>query len=180
MDIPLKTRLALWWKRPRMNDDPYLYLQKSRLPITNILVLLPKKREQSRIARMFIQSLQNAAGPERRLHIRFVTMRQNLENIDPEITDRLITYSSEHVNRWGLPQQALLDIILPTQPQAVIDLNREFDPVSSIIVQHSRAPLRIGFYTAEKEKYYNILIDAVETDHLGQGYHNIQQLLGLT
>jgi len=40
--------------------------------------------------------------------------------------------------------------------------------------------MRIGFYTEESEKYYNILIERKGSEYLEIGFRNIQQLLGLT
>ena len=107
-------------------------------------------------------------------------MRRNLEHVDSSINDRLITYSKEHVNRWGLLHKSFLEIIFTSQPEAVIDLNFDFDPISATIVQKSNAPMRIGFYTEESEKYYNILIERKGNEYLEIGFRNIQQLLGLT
>jgi len=72
-----------------------------------------------------------------------------------------------------------LEIVFSSQPDAVIDLNLDFDPVSATIVQQSNAPMRIGFYTEESEQYYNILIDRKGSDYIEKGFLNIQQLLGL-
>ena len=181
MDLPLKTRMALRWNlsRKKSNSNVGLALRKERYPFSNLLVLLPKKPEHSRMARIFIQSLQNAIGPEGRIQVRYIAMRRNLEFIDSSINDRLITYSNEHINRWGLPYKSFLEIVFSSQPDAAIDLNLDFDPVSATIVQQSNAPMRIGFYTEESEQYYNILIDRKGSDYIEKGFLNIQQLLGL-
>lgn len=181
MDLPLKTRMALRWNlsRKKSNSNVGLALRKERYPFSNLLVLLPKKPEHSRMARIFIQSLQNAIGSEGRIQVRYIAMRRNLEFIDSSINDRLITYSNEHINRWGLPYKSFLEIVFSSQPDAVIDLNLDFDPVSATIVQQSNAPMRIGFYTEESEQYYNILIDRKGSDYIEKGFLNIQQLLGL-
>jgi len=118
-------------------------------------------------------------GPQGRIQVRYIVKRRNLEYVDPSINDRLITYSDEHVNRWGLPEQSLLEIIFVSRPEVVIDLNVEFDPISAAIVQQSGAPMRIGFYNEENEKYFNILIERKESDYFEEGYLKIQQLLGL-
>jgi hypothetical protein len=181
VDLPLKTRMALRWNlsREKSNSNVGLALRKERYPFSNLLVLLPKKPEHSRMARIFIQSLQNAIGPEGRIQVRYIAMRRNLEFIDSSINDRLITYSNEHLNRWGLPYKSFLEIVFSSQPDAVIDLNLDFDPVSATIVQQSNAPMRIGFYTEESEQYYNIMIDRKGSDYIEKGFLNIQQLLGL-
>jgi hypothetical protein len=163
----------------KSNNSVGLALRKERYPFSNLLVLLPKKPEHSRMARIFIQSLQNAIGSEGRIQVRYIAMRRNLEFIDSSINDRLITYSNEHINRWGLPYKSFLEIVFSSQPDAVIDLNLDFDPVSATIVQQSNAPMRIGFYTEESEQYYNILIDRKGSDYIEKGFLNIQQLLGL-
>ncbi len=173
--------MALRWNlsREKSNSNVGLALRKERYPFSNLLVLLPKKPEHSRMARIFIQSLQNAIGPEGRIQVRYIAMRRNLEFIDSSINDRLITYSNEHLNRWGLPYKSFLEIVFSSQPDAVIDLNLDFDPVSATIVQQSNAPMRIGFYTEESEQYYNIMIDRKGSDYIEKGFLNIQQLLGL-
>ena len=93
--------MALRWNlsREKSNSNVGLALRKERYPFSNLLVLLPKKPEHSRMARNFIQSLQNAIGPEGRIQVRYIAMRRNLEFIDSSINDRLITYSNEHLNR---------------------------------------------------------------------------------
>ena len=181
MDLPLKTRMALRWNlsREKSNSNVGLALRKERYPFSNLLVLLPKKPEHSRMARIFIQSLQNAIGPEGRIQVRYIAMRRNLEFIDSSINDRLITYSNEHLNRWGLPYKSFLEIVFSSQPDAVIDLNLDFDPVSATIVQQSNAPMRIGFDNEESEEYYKIMIDRKGSDYIEKGFLNIQQLLGL-
>ncbi len=181
MNLPWKTRIALWWDRPRKDTfaNSNLSLRKEIHPFSNLLILLPKTPEASHAARMFIQSLQNAIGPQGRIQVRYIAKRINLEYVDARINDRLITYSDEHINRWGLPEQSLLEIIFVSKPEVVIDLNLDFDPVSATIVQKSGAPMRIGFYNEENEKYFNILIERKENQHLEEGYGKIQQLLGL-
>ena len=72
-----------------------------------------------------------------------------------------------------------MEIVFSSQPDAVIDLNLDFDPISATIAQQSNAPMRIGFYTEESEQYYNILIDRKGSDYIEKGFLNIQQLLGL-
>jgi hypothetical protein len=74
VDLPLKTRMALWLNRTRekSNGKVGLALRKERYPISNLLVLLPKNPEHSRLARIFIQSLQNAIGPEGRILVRLL------------------------------------------------------------------------------------------------------------
>ncbi|MFQ6677689.1 MAG: hypothetical protein ACE5D0_05145 [Fidelibacterota bacterium] len=181
MNLPLKTRIALWWGRHRKDSlfQPNLLLGKEKYPFSNFLILLPKSPESSRAARMFTQSLQNAIGPQGHIQVRYIAKRINLEYVDTAINDRLITYSDENINRWGLPEQSLLKIIFVSKPEVVIDLNLEFDPVSATIVQQSAAPMRIGFYNEENEKYFNILIDRNENEFIENGYKKIQQLLGL-
>ncbi len=173
--------MALRWNlsREKSNSNVGLALRKERYPFSNLLVLLPKKPEHSRMARIFIQSLQNAIGPEGRIQVRYIAMRRNLEFIDSSINDRLITYSNEHLNRWGLPYKSFLEIVFSSQPDAVIDLNLDFDPVSATIVQQSNAPMRIGFDNEESEEYYKIMIDRKGSDYIEKGFLNIQQLLGL-
>lgn len=119
-------------------------------------------------------------GPKDRIQVRFIAKRMNLEYVDNRINDRLITYSDDHINRWGLLEQSFLDIIFVSKPEVVIDLNIDFDPVSATIVQKSGAPMRIGFYNKDNEKYFNILIERNENEYLEEGYKKIQQLLGLT
>lgn len=181
MNLPWKTRIALWWDRPRKDTfaNPNLSLRKEKYPFSNLLILLPKKPEYSRAARMFIQSLQNAMGPQGRIQVRYIAKRINLEYVEPAINDRLITYSDENINRWGLLEQSFLEIIFVSKPEVVVDLNLDFDPVSATIVQKSGAPMRIGFYNKENEKYFNILIERNENEYLEEGYKKIQQLLGL-
>ena len=87
--------MALWWNRTRKKSNRTigLALRKERYPLSNLLVLLPKNPEHSRMARIFIQALQNAIGPEGRIQVRYIAMRRNLEHVDSSINDRLITYS---------------------------------------------------------------------------------------
>ncbi len=182
MDLSLKTRLALWWNRPGKHTfTPLaLALREQKQVFSNLLVLLPTAPEQSRSAHMFIQSLQNTIGPSAKLHVRYVAKRRNLEYFDSQINDRLITYSKDHLNRWGLPEQSLLEIIITSPPEVVVDLNVGFDPVSVMITKYSRAPLRIGFYHEDSERYYNILIKHGQNRFINEGYSKIQQLLGLS
>jgi len=182
VDLPLKTRVALWWNRSWKDTlaNPKLSLSKETYSFSNLLILLPNNPEYSRAARVFIQSLQNAMGPKGRIQVRYIAKRMNLEYVDERINDRLITYSDEHINQWGLLEQSFLEIIFVSKPEVIIDLNLDFDPVSATIVQKSGAPMRIGFYNKDNEKYFNILIDRSENEYLEEGYKKIQQLLGLT
>ena len=66
MDLPIKTRIGLFWKGLFFgikNTDSPLALDKNIPELGGVLFLLPEAENHIRVVRIFLQSIHNALGP---------------------------------------------------------------------------------------------------------------------
>ena len=133
-----------------------------------------------RVARIFLQSVSNAIGPQGTVTTYAVIKHSLLDTLNETFHTQFIPYFQEDVNRWGLPTEDLVKRVLFRDFDALVDLNPKFNPLVAAITYQSQAPLRICFHTPLGEPYFNVTIEKKGTDFLEAGYQNIQQLLGLS
>ncbi len=182
MKIPLKTRLALWWLRHRQKPTPHsnpLALRRHGRQVSSLLLFLPTNGDDLRVARIFLQSVSNAIGPQGTVKTYAVIKHTLLDTLQETLHTQFIPYFQEDVNGWGLPTEALVKRVLFRDFDALVDLNPRFNPLVAAITYRSDAPLRICFHTPLGEPYFNVTIEKKGTDFLEAGYEDIQQLLGL-
>ena len=182
MDLPIKTRIGLFWKGLFFgikNTDAPLALDKNIPELGGVLFLLPEAENHIRVVRIFLQSIHNALGPYPAMKIEYALAKKSRISYGTLVKEPLIVYSSNDLNYWGLPKRALLNKCSGLDINAAIDLNPDFNPIAVTLMQVARAEVKIGYYSIKKERYYNILIDRKKTDFLERGNRYIIQLLGL-
>ena len=182
MDLPIKTRAALFWRSlffGAKNTDAPLALDKNIPELGSVLFLLPEAEHYTRVVRIFLQSIQNALGPFPAMKLEYALSKIRRISYGSLIKEPFIVYSSNDLNYWGLPKKKLLNKCSGLNINAAIDLNPDFNPIAITLMQAARAEVKIGYYSRKRERYYNILIDRKNTDFLERGYRYIIQLLGL-
>jgi len=182
MDLPIKTRAALFWRGlffGTKNTDASLTLDKNIPELGSVLILLPEAEKYIRIVRIFLQSIQNALGPYPAMKIEYALAEKSRISYGTLVKEPLIVYSSSDLNYWGLPKRKLLNKCSGLDINAAIDLNPDFNPIAVTLIQAAKAEVKIGYYSRKGERYYNILIDRKNTDFLERGNSYIIQLLGL-
>ena len=182
MDLPIKTRAALFWRSlffGTKNTDAPLALDNNNPELGSVLFLLPEAEHYIRVVRIFLQSIQNALGPFPVMKIEYVLAKKSRISYGNLVKEPLIVYSSSDLNYWGLPKRKLLNKCSGLDISAAIDLNPDFNPIAVTLMQAARAEVKIGYYSRKGERYYNILIDRKNTDFLERGNRYIMQLLGL-
>jgi len=182
MDLPIKTRAALFWRGlffGAKNTDEPLALDKNISELGSVLFLLPEAENHIRVVRIFLQSIHNALGPYPAMKIEYALSKGSCISYGTLVKEPLIVYSSDDLNYWGLPKRNLLNKCSSLDINAAIDLNPDFNPIAITLMQAARAEVKIGYYSRKRERYYNILIDRKNTDFLERGNRYIIQLLGL-
>ena len=181
MDIPFKTRLALFFINliSKSIKNSTLGINENNNAISRVLFVVPEEFNYSRVVRIFLQSIYNSMGPDPTMKIDYALSKQSLISYDGLINNPLILFSSIDQNYWGLPNDQLINKCKKLEFNAVIDLNPEFNPFSTSLIKHIKANIKIGYYSTYAEKYYNILIERKDTDFLERGNSYILQLLGL-
>ncbi len=103
----------------------------------------------------------------------------NRNNLDAGLAQDFRGYSNTDINRFGLLKSSAINRILSRKFDVAVDLNPDFHPLTAQLIGASAADLRIGFQAAEKEPFYNIILERDKQDFIEMGYLRIQQLLGL-
>ena len=93
--------------------------------------------------------------------------------------DDYILYSEEDLNRWGLPNKELIRTCNDINVDAVLDLNQEFSSASATLTRAVSSPLKLGFYSEEGEKFYNIMVRRKGEELAESGFKEIFQILGI-
>ena len=181
MDIPFKTRLALFFNNliSKSIKNSTLGINENNNAISRVLFVVPEEFNYSRVVRIFLQSIYNSMGPDPTMKIDYALSKQSLISYDGLINNPLILFSSTDQNYWGLPNDQLINKCKKLEFNAVIDLNPEFNPFATSLIKDIKANIKIGYYSTYAEKYYNILIERKDTDFLERGNSYILQLLGL-
>ena len=140
---------------------------------------MPEHATESDLAKRFLESMRNALGPRK---------KRNMKLLGPEIIGNLIDihefndyifYTDEDLNRWGKPGKELIGACEKIKVDTILDLNQEFAPSSAALSKIISAPMKIGFYSEEGEKIYNIMIRRKGEDLAESGFKEIFQILGI-
>lgn len=182
MELPFKTRFALKWQERKIKwflRSKQLTISKEKQGISSLLIVLPEVEEQLRIAVYFVQALMNAMGASGPITMRFVGRDFLRNTFEQNMADVFRGYSEVDIDRWGMLKSSALNRILSRHWDAAVDLNPDFNPITTQIVGRSGADLRIGFYDEEKEPFFNVLLERDKDDYIEKGYLRIQKFLGL-
>ena len=171
-----------WLKRLRsggkLGFNSLAIKKRGKIPIS-YLIILPEHATESDLAKRFLESMRNALGPRK---------KRNMKLLGPEIIGNLIDihefndyifYTDEDLNRWGKPGKELIGACEKIKVDTILDLNQEFAPSSAALSKIIRAPMKIGFYSEEGEKIYNIMIRRKGEDLAESGFKEIFQILGI-
>ena len=171
-----------WLKRLRsggkLGFNSLAIKKRGKIPIS-YLIILPEHATESDLAKRFLESMRNALGPRK---------KRNMKLLGPEIIGNLIDihefndyifYTDEDLNRWGKPGKELIGACEKIKVDTILDLNQEFAPSSAALSKIISAPMKIGFYSEEGEKIYNIMIRRKGEDLAESGFKEIFQILGI-
>ena len=171
-----------WLKRLRsggnLGFNSLAIKKRGKIPIS-YLIILPEHATESDLANRFLESMRNALGPRK---------KRNMKLLGPEIIGNLIDihefndyifYTDEDLNRWGKPGKELIGACEKIKVDTILDLNQEFAPSSAALSKIISAPMKIGFYSEEGEKIYNIMIRRKGEDLAESGFKEIFQILGI-
>ena len=62
---------------------------------------------------------------------------------------------------------------------AVLDLNQDFSPISATLCAEIIAPIKLGFYSAQGESYYNVMVRRTGEELAESGFKEIFQIIGI-
>ena len=172
MEIDLKTRYALWYRRRLLrvqSSGKAVKLSLSKDRLRSVLFFLPDKIEHIRIVEYFIKSISHSElnGTE----IRFLCSQKAGTRYLKLINTGIQMYNEEGLDPWGLPQFPL--------ENRICKLNTEFNPVHACLARASNASIRIGFDSRLADHYYNVTLELKEAAFLEKSYLKMEQLLGL-
>ncbi|MDP6877427.1 MAG: hypothetical protein VYB52_05160 [Candidatus Neomarinimicrobiota bacterium] len=176
------TKAALWWHRIRTrgkSGSNSLSLKKrGKLPI-DFLIILPEHATESDLAKRFLDAMKNALGPRKKRNMKLLGPSGIGNIIEINEFEDYILYTEEDLNRWGLPGKELINTCQKIKVDAILDLNQEFATVSATITRTVTAPLKLGFYSEEGEKFYNIMVRRKGEELAESGFKEIFQILGI-
>jgi len=176
------TKAALWWHRIRTrgkSGSNSLSLKKrGKLPI-DFLIILPEHATESDLAKRFLDAMKNALGPRKKRNMKLLGPSGIGNIIEINEFEDYILYTEEDLNRWGLPGKELISTCQKIKVDAILDLNQEFATVSATITRTVTAPLKLGFYSEEGEKFYNIMVRRKGEELAESGFKEIFQILGI-
>ena len=176
------TKAALWWHRIRTRGKSGLnslsLKKRGKLPI-DFLIILPEHATESDLAKRFLDAMKNALGPRKKRNMKLLGPSGIGNIIEINEFEDYILYTEEDLNRWGLPGKELISTCQKIKVDAILDLNQEFATVSATITRTVTAPLKLGFYSEEGEKFYNIMVRRKGEELAESGFKEIFQILGI-
>ena len=171
-----------WLKRFRsggkLGFNSLAIKKRGKIPIS-YLIILPEHATESDLAKRFIESMRNALGPRKKRNMRLLGPEIIGNLIDIHEFNDYIFYTDEDLNRWGKPGKELIGACEKIKVDTILDLNQEFAPSSAALSKIISAPMKIGFYSEEGEKIYNIMIRRKGEDLAESGFKEIFQILGI-
>ena len=176
------TKAALWWHRiltrGKSGSNSLSLKKRGKLPI-DFLIILPEHATESDLAKRFLDAMKNALGPRKKRNMKLLGPSGIGNIIEINEFEDYILYTEEDLNRWGLPGKELINTCQKIKVDAILDLNQEFATVSATITRTVTAPLKLGFYSEEGEKFYNIMVRRKGEELAESGFKEIFQILGI-
>ena len=171
-----------WWKKisswGELGPKSLAIKKKGRLPI-NYLIILPEHATETDLASRFLDAMRNALGPRKKRSMKLLGPSVIGKFIDLNEFNDYIFFSDEDLNRWGKPGKDLVSACSEIKVDIILDLNQEFAAVSAALSRTIKAPMKLGFYSEEGEKTYNIMIRRKGEDLAESGFKEIFQILGI-
>lgn len=140
----------------------------------SVLIFMPENLDHFGTARKILKKFKKQL-PEKKI---VICTNQQAINIDKNShIDGIIFVTSQDVNFLGFPRKKLTEKITTTDFDMILDLNQDFQPVSSYLSQKSTAPLKVCLYNQQKEPFYNFAFRTdVQTD-LEEKYNHLIDFL---
>ena len=173
--------LQLWQRlrsRGKLGFESLAIKKRGRIPIS-YLIILPEHATESDLARRFLEAMRNALGPRKKRNMKLLGPAAIGNLIDVNEFNDYIFYSDEDLNRWGNPGKELTNTCEKIKVDTILDLNQEFAAASAALSKIITAPMKLGFYSEEGEKIYNIMIRRKGEDLAESGFKEIFQILGI-
>lgn len=143
-----------------------------------VLIFLPDKLEDFGTIRLYIPDLKIAFSNSQ---VTFV-MRHNyftlLEKTDRKSID-ILAIKPEHISYFGLASPQLQEMVKKFHFNIVIDLNHDFNLISTHLSFVSHAPLRICLSDKRRDLFYNFQVQASENDRLELKYQKLIRYITL-
>ncbi|MDP7526313.1 MAG: hypothetical protein QF852_01670 [Candidatus Marinimicrobia bacterium] len=182
MEVSKKTKVAMWWEniraKNRFKTEAMSLSSNGRSPL-RFLIILPEHTTESELAKRFVFAMRNALGPMGGNQIRILGPANVGNLINMEGFHDFILYTETDLNRWGLPGKELNWACQRIKVDAVLDLNQDFAPVSAMICSRVAAPLKVGFFSKEGERFFNVMIRRHGSELKESGFKEIFQILGI-
>jgi len=143
--------------------------------VKSVLIFMPENLEHFSAAKNFLKKFKKEL-PEKKI---VICMHQQEINIDKNShIDGIIFVTSDDVNFLGFPRKKLTKKITATDFDMILDLNQDFQPVSSYLSQKCNAPLKVCLYNQQKEPFYNFAYRTNVQDNLEEQYNRLVKFLG--
>ena len=129
--------------------DFYAALTKAR----SMLIFMPENNDHFGAAKVLLKKIKT------QLPGKTVVICTNHKEINLDRNsqvDGIIFVTPDDVNFLGLPRKKLTQKIQATDFDMILDLNVDFQPVSSYLSQKSNAPIKVCLYNHHKEPFYNL------------------------
>ncbi len=173
-----KIRLVLGWFRLTGKLKPVgnlLAIRREGSGVGSALIILPKGRDDSRIARYFLKSLK----PDGNVDLRILMDNSLYHSMTETPPATVETYTADDVSWFSLPKRDLVRRVLANKYHAVVDMHPSFNLSTAYLTYLSGAPLRVGFSSRFSGKFFNIEIERKSNHFIEQSYLSIQKLLNL-
>ncbi|OQX85158.1 hypothetical protein B6D60_08320 [candidate division KSB1 bacterium 4484_87] len=141
----------------------------------SVLIFMPEKVEDFSAAKNFLRKFKQEL-PGKKVVI--CTQQQEINIEKNSHIDGIIFVTSDDVNFFGLPRKKLTQKIAATNFDMILDLNQDFQPVSSYLSRKSNAPLKVCLYNQQKEAFYNFAYRTSVQFNLEEQYNRLVHFLG--
>ncbi|MEE4311466.1 MAG: hypothetical protein V2J62_06310 [candidate division KSB1 bacterium] len=139
-----------------------------------ILVLMPQDPEEFKVAWEILPQLE-ASFPDAKLTVIMQELYWKLSREQGNYG--MIFVSQSDKNIWDLPQHSLINKVAASNYDIAIDLNNDFNLLSTLLCHKSNAPLRICIKDPDRDPFYNVSFRAAEHNGLDGIYKNLFKYL---
>ncbi|NOZ60236.1 MAG: hypothetical protein GXO74_00995 [Calditrichaeota bacterium] len=141
----------------------------------SVLIFMPENVDHFSTAKKLLKKFKKEFPGKK------VVICTNQQEIDIEKNshiDGIIFVTSDDVNFFGFPRKKLTEKITATDFDMILDLNQDFQPVSSYLSQKSKAPLKVCLYNQRKEPFYNFAFRTNVQINFEEQYNRLIDFLG--
>ncbi|RMF60382.1 MAG: hypothetical protein D6743_15015 [Calditrichaeota bacterium] len=168
---------ALRFKHRYFSRPPSINILEHLAQAKRVLVFMPSKIDQFAAALKSLETLRRIR-PEWK--ITAVTRLDMVSLLEDKLKVEILPYSKADINVLGLPKPSMRALFQKAPFDLALDLKMQFDLMTVVIFQLSRAPLRVCFDTREKSPFYNLGIRVNSADPLAHKYETMVKYVTLT